>query len=206
MHLIVLMGPPLAGKGTQSAYLEKQGYFHFSAGASLRRMAKEDSDRGRAIARLIEAGNMVPGHIVDDMVRGLVAQKRAEGAKGIVLDGYPRLESQADHLDALAAREKLPLTVIELHAPLDELNRRREKRVRESLAAGQEPRRDDREEVFRHRMDVYRAETAPLSARYAAAGRLHRIGVKSAPAGVSAEIGRILARRPQSGPGPRPGV
>lgn len=200
MRLVVLIGPPLAGKGTQSAFLESQGYFHFSAGAALRRMAKEPTELGREIARLIEAGNMVPGSIVNKLVETVIAEKRAAGVKGVVLDGYPRMESQADFLDALVKREKLPLKVIELHAPEAELNRRREKRLNEALAAGQEPRADDQEDVFRHRMDVYRRETEPLNARYTAQGIFHQVGVKSAPSEVSQEIARILLPVPQNKP------
>jgi adenylate kinase len=202
MRIVVLIGPPLAGKGTQSAFLEREGYFHFSAGAELRRMAKQPGALGQEIARLIEAGNMVPEDIVNKLVETVIAEKRAAGVKGVVLDGFPRMQGQADFLDALVAKERIDLKVIELHAPIDELNRRREKRLNEALAAGQEPRADDKEDVFRHRMDVYRRETEPLSARYAGQGVFHRVGIRNAPEEVSTEIARILALQSHRKPSP----
>ena len=154
---IVLIGPPGAGKGTQAALLsEKLGVPHISTGDLFRANISENTELGQTAKSYIDAGNLVPSSVTNDMVAERIGE--GDAAEGFLLDGYPRSVEKADALSELLAKNDLTIDAV-LEFAIDD-----DTVVERMLARG---RADDNEEVIRHRMDVYRSETAPLLDYYA---------------------------------------
>lgn len=154
---IVLIGPPGAGKGTQAALLsEKLGVPHISTGDLFRANISENTELGQTAKSYIDAGNLVPSSVTNDMVAERIGE--GDAAEGFLLDGYPRSVEQADALSEMLAKNDLTIDAV-LEFAIDD-----DTVVERMLARG---RADDTEEVIRHRMDVYRSETAPLLDYYA---------------------------------------
>jgi adenylate kinase len=149
---LVLVGPPGAGKGTQAALLrEKLGVPHISTGDLFRAHISEQTELGREVQEYLDAGELVPDSVTNEMVRERLSQPDA--AQGFLLDGFPRNVSQADVLGEILAEDGHELqAVLEFRIPEDVV-------VQRLLARG---RADDKEDVIRHRQRVYRDETAPL--------------------------------------------
>lgn len=97
---LILFGPPGAGKGTQAKMLcERFSLPHISTGDILRSEVKNNSELGKTAKGYMESGKLVPDTLVTEMVK-----KRMQAddlAKGFILDGYPRTESQAKALDEI---------------------------------------------------------------------------------------------------------
>jgi adenylate kinase len=172
---LVLLGPPGAGKGTQSARLvEKLGIPQLSTGDMLRAAVAAGSPIGLRAKALMDAGQLVP----DDIVIGIIEQRIDEPdcATGFILDGFPRTVAQAEALGELLARKGMNLdAVVELVVDENALVDRMRKRVAETLAAGKPVRADDNPESFKTRLDAYRAQTAPVSRHYAQRGELKQV-------------------------------
>jgi adenylate kinase len=149
---LVLVGPPGAGKGTQAALLrEKLGVPHISTGDLFRAHISEQTELGREVQEYLDAGELVPDAVTNEMVRERLSQPDA--AQGFLLDGFPRNVSQADVLAEILAEDGHELqAVLEFKIPEDVV-------VQRLLSRG---RADDKEDVIRHRQRVYRDETAPL--------------------------------------------
>jgi adenylate kinase len=191
---LVLLGPPGAGKGTQSARLvEKMGVPQLSTGDMLRAAVAAGTPIGLRAKALMEAGQLVP----DEIVIGIIDQRldEADCANGFILDGFPRTVAQAEALRELLARKGMNLdAVVELVVDENALVDRMRKRVAETLAAGREVRADDNPESFRTRLDAYRAQTAPVSAHYASRGELKRVDGMKPIDEVSSAIDKSLGR------------
>lgn len=154
---LVLVGPPGAGKGTQADVLSKRlGIPHISTGDLFRAHISQETEVGREAKRYLDAGDLVPDSVTNEMVRQRLADEDAR--TGFLLDGFPRNVAQAEVLVKILAGESNKLdAVVELRVPEDEL-------VKRLLARG---RADDSEDVIRNRQEVYRKETAPLLDHYA---------------------------------------
>jgi adenylate kinase len=172
---LVLLGPPGAGKGTQSARLvDRLGIPQLSTGDMLRAAVAAGTPIGLKAKAIMDAGKLVP----DEVVIGIIDQRIDEPdcAKGFILDGFPRTVAQAEALRALLDLKGLKLdAVLELVVDETALVDRMRKRVADTLAAGREVRADDNPESFKTRLDTYRVQTAPVSAHYAERGELKRI-------------------------------
>ena len=149
---LVLVGPPGAGKGTQAAVLsEKLGVPHISTGDLFRANIGNSTPLGQKAKSYIDAGELVPDEVTNEMVRERLAEPDAR--EGFLLDGYPRTTPQADVLTDILAENGMELTaVLQFDVPEEEL-------VRRMLERG---RSDDTEDVIRRRLAVYHSETAPL--------------------------------------------
>jgi adenylate kinase len=189
---LVLLGPPGAGKGTQSARLvEKLGIPQLSTGDMLRAAVAAGTPIGLKAKALMDAGQLVP----DDVVIGIIGQRidAPDCAKGFILDGFPRTVAQAVALSDLLARKGLSLdAVVELVVDEGALVDRMRKRVEETLAAGKPVRADDNPESFKTRLDAYRAQTAPVSAHYAKRGELKQVDGMMAIDDVTAAIDKSI--------------
>lgn len=189
---LVLLGPPGAGKGTQSARLvERLGVPQLSTGDMLRAAVAAGTPIGLKAKALMDAGQLVP----DEVVIGIIDQRidEADCANGFILDGFPRTVAQAEALRDLLDRKGLKLdAVIELVVDENALVDRMRRRVAETLAAGKPVRADDNPESFKTRLDTYRAQTAPVSAHYAGRGELKRIDGMAPIDDVTAAIDRSL--------------
>jgi adenylate kinase len=172
---LVLLGPPGAGKGTQSQRLvEKHGIAQLSTGDMLRAAIKAGTPTGRRAEAIMARGELVP----DDVVVGIVADRldQPDAKRGFVLDGFPRTVKQAEALDALLAERGLKLDgVVELKVDEGILLGRIEKRLAEMQARGETARADDNPEVFRIRLGAYREQTAPLIDYYRAKAQLKSV-------------------------------
>ena len=152
MTRVVLVGPPGAGKGTQAKTLsDKLGVPHISTGDLFRAHIGDETELGRRVQRYLDAGQLVPDEVTNELVRERLAEPDTED--GFLLDGFPRNVSQADLLKKIMAETDDGLdAVIELQVDEDIL-------VDRLLVRG---RADDNEDVIRHRQQVYRSETEPL--------------------------------------------
>ena len=158
MANLLIVGPPGAGKGTQAARIAAALQVPaVSTGDIFRQNIKEQTELGKRVTAILDAGEYVPDELTNELVDDRLAQPDAEG--GYLLDGYPRTAGQVEYLDGVNLRRGEQLdAVVRLVADTDEV-------VRRLLArAEQQGRSDDTEEVIRHRLDVYERETAPLIA------------------------------------------
>jgi adenylate kinase len=191
---IILLGPPGAGKGTQAARLvERLGIPQLSTGDMLRAAVAAGTPIGLRAKAVMEAGQLVS----DEIVVGIVADRIEEpdARKGFILDGFPRTVAQAEALDRMLAQKGLKLDgVVEFKVDEGVLVERIVKRAREMEARGEAIRRDDNPEVFKTRLDAYKAQTAPLSEYYAGKGTLKTVdGMKPIDA-VTEDLKAILGR------------
>lgn len=160
---VLLFGAPGAGKGTQGRILGcVPGFVHVAMG-DLFRSLDPDSELGRTVQRYASRGELVPDEITIDLwrrsVEALVERGDFDPDKDVlVLDGLPRNVEQAK----LLAPCVRPLLVLHLDARDEEelLRRLRKRALKEGRAD------DAREEVVRHRLEVYRSQTAPVLAQY----------------------------------------
>ena len=164
----VFLGAPGAGKGTQAELLaRKLSIAHISTGELLRAAVKEGTELGRKAQVFMDAGNLVPDHLILGMVREAL---EGPAASGCILDGYPRNEPQAEALDAMLAELGRRLKgVVDLEVSEDVLIARISGRARA------EGRADDTEETVRNRLRVYREQTQPLIDLYRGRGVLHEV-------------------------------
>jgi adenylate kinase len=191
---LILLGPPGAGKGTQSRRLvEKHGIVQLSTGDMLRAAIKAETPIGLKAKDIMARGELVP----DDLVVGIVSDRLDEpdAANGFVLDGFPRTVAQAEALDCLLAQKGLRLDgVIELKVDEGALLKRIEGRLAEMQARGDTIRSDDNPEAFKIRLDAYRVQTAPLVDYYRSKGQLQSVDGMASIGAVSAAIDAALGR------------
>ena len=190
---LILLGPPGAGKGTQSEILAKKaGIPQLSTGDMLRAAVKAGTPVGLRAKEIMAAGGLVP----DDVVVGIIADRISEPdcARGFILDGFPRTLAQAAALDKLLTSKGKRLdSVIELKVDDKILADRIENRARETLAAGGTVRADDNAEALKTRLMAYYRETAPLTGYYFAHGLLRSVDGMAAIGDVTRQIDDVLA-------------
>ena len=190
---IVLVGPPGAGKGTQAQFIASHlAIPKISTGDIFRSNVSQGTPLGRQAKEYMNRGDLVPDEVTIAMVRDRLSEDDAQA--GFLLDGFPRNVPQAETLKKQLMDWDTRLTVVlELVVDEDEVVRRLSGRrtcrrcervwhimfdppTREGIcdACGGElfQRDDDREETVRHRLDVYKKQTAPLVSYYADEGVL----------------------------------
>jgi adenylate kinase len=189
---IILLGPPGAGKGTQSGRIVARfGIPQLSTGDMLRAAVAAQTPIGLEAKAIMDRGDLVSDEVVVGIVAERVEQEDARG--GFILDGFPRTVPQAIALDAMLADKRLRLdSVIEFKVDEKALVGRIEKRAAETLAAGLPVRKDDNPDVFRTRLEAYRAQTAPLVSYYERTGLLRGIDGMRPVDEVTEELLRLL--------------
>jgi adenylate kinase len=171
---VVLLGPPGAGKGTQAQIIAgRLGVPAISTGDIFRANVSGETDLGLQAKSYMDAGDLVPDEITVAMVKDRLAEPDAKS--GFLLDGFPRTIAQAEQLrDSLRELGNNLDCVLEMVVEEDELVRRLS--GRRVLVDGEWIQRDDdKPETVRHRLQVYREQTAPLSGWYDTEGLLTRI-------------------------------
>jgi adenylate kinase len=179
-----MLGAPGSGKGTQAELLaDVLGVPAISTGEMLRQAVSA----GNALGDRVK-GTMASGALVDDSLMSEVVRQRLDrqdAVQGFLLDGYPRTTQQAATLDSLLVERGRTLdAVVLLDVPEAVLVRRAVARKRA----------DDREQVVRERLRVYREKTEPLVAHYAGRGLLRRIDGDRDIRDVTASILEALRR------------
>ena len=211
---IILLGPPGAGKGTQAARLvDRYGMIQLSTGDILRRAVAAGTPVGVKAKVVMDLGGLVS----DDIVSALIdAELNGMSAgTGIIFDGYPRTAHQAEQLDNILGKNGRRLDrVIEIVVDEDQLVRRIVGRFscarcgagyHDEFRQTAQPgvcdrcgstefvrRKDDNEETVRRRMQVYRAETAPILPVYEARGIVTRVDGMAEIDAVTEDIEGIL--------------
>nr|WP_206037670.1 adenylate kinase [Rhodococcus sp. HNM0569] len=147
-----MLGPPGAGKGTQAALLSEHfGVPHISTGDLFRANIGQKTALGLEAKSYMDAGELVPAEITNKMVKERLAEPDA--TNGFLLDGFPRSVGQAQALESILRDLGTSLDAV-VSFSVDE-----DVVVERMLARGRE---DDKEDVIRNRLRVYRDETAPL--------------------------------------------
>nr|WP_298928814.1 adenylate kinase [uncultured Erythrobacter sp.] len=211
---IILLGPPGAGKGTQSAGLvERHGMLQLSTGDMLRAAVKAQTPVGLKAKAVMDRGELVSDEIVSELIDANLAEMDA--GTGAIFDGYPRTEAQAAQLDTILAKHNRSLDhVIELGVDVEALVERITGRFscakcgalyhdtanppsKEGVCdvCGSEEfkrRPDDNEETVRTRMEEYRAKTAPILPGYEARGIVTRVDGMAGINDVAGAIDAIL--------------
>lgn len=211
---IILLGPPGAGKGTQSGRLvANRGMKQLSTGDMLREAVKAQTPVGIKAKAVMDAGELVSDEIVSDLIDAELAE--LDDATGAIFDGYPRTEAQAESLDELLTKHGRTLDyVIELEVDVDALVERITGRfscancgalyhdtanppskegVCDTCGSTEFKRRpDDNKETVRTRMQEYRAKTAPILPGYEARGIVRRVDGMASIDELTAKIDAIL--------------
>jgi adenylate kinase len=148
---LLLFGPPGAGKGTQAERLSaKLRVPHISTGEILRAEVSRGSALGLRARDAMERGELVTDDLMLDLVQSRLHQSDCD--KGFILDGFPRSIGQAVGFEESCGFDAATLKVLSLEVPHEELVQRLASRRRD----------DDREDVIRQRLAVYRQQTEPL--------------------------------------------
>jgi adenylate kinase len=156
--IIILFGPPGAGKGTQAKKIESRfGIPQFSTGEMFRKAIRNQTPLGMKVKSFLDAGKLVPDHTVVELVAE--ALENPEFAGGYILDGFPRTVTQAEAFDELLKAKGSRIDAfLMLNVPGEELVNRILNRA--------EGRSDDTHEKVKVRLGVYATETAPVLQYY----------------------------------------
>ncbi len=201
MKLIVLLGAPGAGKGTQAIRVANiTGLKHMSTGEMLREEVAKGSPVGKDISEALERGDLVSDELMISLIKGCIRNGKCPGCKtpdlchaGFVLDGFPRNISQAMALDAMMQEQGRSLDhVILLDVDEKILQGRIESRAQ---ASGDARRADDTESTLYHRLSIYNSLTKPLVPFYEGKGVLRRVDGMKPMDEVTDELTEIITGR-----------
>ena len=211
--IVVLMGAPGAGKGTQARLLrERLGLPQVSTGDIFREMKQAETPLGEELRATLASGALVPDDLTNRIVRERTGAEDCRG--GYVLDGYPRTTAQAEALERIAAEQGHALAALLVDVPLDVLEKRltgrrscpvcgeiynvylrpprREGFCDRHPEAALTQRTDDNPETIRARLATYERDTRPLLDYYGRTGRLSRVDATRAPEEVYADVEKIV--------------
>ncbi len=194
--IIVLIGAPGAGKGTQARLLqERRGIPQISTGDMFREMKTLDTPLAREVQEIMASGKLISDDITYKIVRDRTS--RDDSRNGYILDGYPRTAVQAEQLENLAKEQGLEIQAIEVDVPRDELMKRLtgrrscpvcgeiynvySKPPKNDNVCDNHPdvqlthRADDNEDSVSTRLATYDEQTKPLLEYYEKSGRLKKV-------------------------------
>lgn len=212
--ILILLGPPGAGKGTQAQILVKErGLVQLSTGDMLRAEKDSGSELGKQFGEIMARGDFIPDGLMIEMIASRIEQP--DCANGFILDGFPRTQAQAEALDGMLTEKALKLdAVVELTVDEEALVERIVGRytcgdcntgyhdtLKQPTTAGVcdvcggnsfKRREDDNEESVRHRLAVYHKQTAPILPYYESKGVISRVDGMGEIDEVSGSIAAVL--------------
>lgn len=212
--VLILLGPPGAGKGTQARMLEERfGLVQLSTGDLLRAAVAAGTDAGKAAKAVMDAGGLVSDDIVLAVLKDRMSDPDTQA--GVILDGFPRTTGQAEALDALLAEsgQKIDAAVsmeVEDDAMVERVSGRytcatcgegyhdtfktpKVDGVCDKCGGTDMKRRaDDNAETVRSRLEAYHAQTAPLIGYYDARGVLQRVDAMADIGEVAQALGQVV--------------
>ena len=187
--IVILLGPPGSGKGTQAAFIqEKLNIPHLSTGDILRKAIKDGTELGNIVKKIMANGELVSDEIVLNVIRDRIIL--GDCKSGFILDGYPRNVKQAESLNtALDEINKKINKIILLDVNFDSLKSRILNRNKEN---SNEIRDDDTSEVLIKRVEEYKKQTAPLEDYYRGNKDFNKINGMESISNVSLNIEKFL--------------
>src|SRR5689334_21884041 len=212
-RIIVLMGAPGAGKGTQARLLQERLHLpQISTGDIFRALKTSHTPLAQEVKEIMKRGQLVPDELTIALVKERTAQDDCKN--GYILDGFPRTPAQARSLEQLAAEQQNDITAVLIDVPLELLEKRMTGRrscpvcneiyniyfkpLRFDNVCDLHPeaqlvqRADDNAETVRARLATYEEQTQPLIDYYKAAGLLQSVDGTRAPEEIYEEIERIV--------------
>ncbi len=213
--ILVMLGPPGAGKGTQAKLLARElGVPHISTGDMFRDHKARATEIGKKVQAIMDSGGLVPDEITNDMVKERLG--RPDVAKGFILDGYPRTTAQAGYLEAVLRSLGRTLDRVLNYQVAQALLVERMSGRRSCPRCGavyhvsaNPPRKagtcdrdgtelvlrvDDRPESVAKRLQEYEAKTEPLKRWYHERGALAEVNGVGTPEEILAAAKRLLGR------------
>ncbi len=211
--ILILLGAPGVGKGTQGALISKEyGIPQISTGDILRSEVKNETELGKKAKAYMEKGELVPDDVIIEMMEKRI--KEDDCKNGFILDGFPRTVAQAEAFDRMLAKNGLELDkVILIDVPEEEIiDRLTGRRICPNCGAvyhikNNPPkvegvcdrcgskliqRDDDREDVVRKRLEVYKKSTMPLIDYYTKTSKLVKVDGTGDIEEIFARIKKIL--------------
>ena len=168
---IVLLGPPVAGKGTQAGLIvERYGIPHISTGDIFREHVSTQTPLGQKVKAILDSGELVSDEVVMELVADRIGKD--DCVRGFLLDGVPRTTKQAEILaEIVAGSAEDALRVLQIVVPEHILL----ERIQGRSSSGEGSRSDDSAEVASYRYKVYLEQTAPVADFYRSKGSLTEI-------------------------------
>ena len=187
--IIILLGPPGSGKGTQANFIQnKLSIPHLSTGDILRQSVKNKTDLGNKVKNIMAKGELVSDDLVLDVIKERVSQSDCN--LGFILDGYPRNITQAESLNiVLKDIDRNIDRILFLDVDFEVLESRIESRTKEN---NEEKRVDDTSEVLIKRLEEYKIQTAPLGEYYSNNKKFKKINGMKSISEVSLDIENFL--------------
>jgi adenylate kinase len=213
--ILILLGPPGAGKGTQAKLLSVDlGVPHISTGDMFRDHKARGTEIGKKVQAIMDAGGLVTDDVTNAMVKERLS--RPDVGDGFLLDGYPRTVPQAEYLDRLLASLGRSIGRVLSYDVAEDVLVERMSGRRSCPKCGavyhvsQNPPRqagrcdkdgtalvqrdDDREVTVRRRLEEYAAKTEPLKRYYREKGLVAEVGGVGAPESILAATKKALGR------------
>ena len=187
--IIILLGPPGSGKGTQASFIQsKLSIPHLSTGDILRQSVKNETNLGIKVKDIMAEGKLVSDDLVLDVIKERISQSDCD--QGFILDGYPRNIVQAESLNIVLKDINRNIDrILFLEVDFAVLQSRIESRSKES---NEQKRVDDTSKVLIKRLDEYRSQTAPLSEYYSNVKKFKKINGMKSISEVSLDIENFL--------------
>ena len=185
LEVLIFLGPPGSGKGTQAEILtDKLNLNHLSVGDLLRENISNNTELGKLASSYVKSGELVPDELIIDLMDSYITNiKNKTDISGIILDGFPRTINQAIALENKIKQLNVSIkAVINLDIPDQKILNRLASRGRE----------DDKPELIKNRLNVYRKQTEPLLEFYKKRSLLDPINGDQAEVDVSNAIINIL--------------
>lgn len=212
--IIVLIGAPGAGKGTQARLLEARlNIPQISTGDMFREIQNSDTDLAREVKEILASGKLVPDNVTYEMVRERTSREDCRGT--YILDGFPRTPKQAEMLEELAAEQEKVISTILIDVPFEKLEQRLTgrrscpecgeiyniyyKKPRVEGFCDNHPqaklkhRADDTQEKVNVRLETYEENTKPLLKYYEDSGRLQKVDGARNPNEIYKELEGLIA-------------